>query len=206
MFFAGYEQNDSNNINVFQCVARQFPVHPNRELIHVNREGNCMEQGRTSGPRGRASMSLQNRRAALVRTNRAGHQGAGSVEATALVVGALRGGRTGGRGRGRQAAHESGCRPPNAPRARRLRQGVCRLPAPASMCAPGRGCGAGLGLARANACRRGFWSLPRVVAAQRVRRASGMQTQVVLSHIRAAPSARLCHLAFEGQGAFSSQC
>ncbi len=29
---------------------------------------------------------------------------------------------------------------------------------------------------------------------------------LVLSRIRAAPSARLGHLAFEGQGAFSSQC
>ena len=29
---------------------------------------------------------------------------------------------------------------------------------------------------------------------------------VVLSRICAAPGARLCHLAFEGQGAFASQC
>ena len=33
-----------------------------------------------------------------------------------------------------------------------------------------------------------------------------VEAAVVLSRIRAAPSARLGHLAFEGQGAFSSQC
>ncbi len=33
-----------------------------------------------------------------------------------------------------------------------------------------------------------------------------VEAAVVLSLIRAAPSARLGHLAFEGQGAFSSQC
>ncbi len=32
------------------------------------------------------------------------------------------------------------------------------------------------------------------------------EARMVLSRIRAAPSARLGHLAFEGQGAFSSQC
>ena len=32
------------------------------------------------------------------------------------------------------------------------------------------------------------------------------EARMVLSRIRAAPSARLGHLSFEGQGAFSSQC
>jgi hypothetical protein len=37
-------------------------------------------------------------------------------------------------------------------------------------------------------------------------RDENVEDNLDLARIRAAPSARLCHLAFEGQGAFASQC